>query len=325
MQLRQLQYFVAVAEQLNFHKAAEELYVTQPLLSKQIAELEHEIGYPLFIRNTRSVRLTPAGEELLKEAENLIHQSSMVIKTVRNVASGGNVSGVLKVGYEDSFDRILMSRALNRLRKKHPHIELNLQQFSFNRITKALNENTIDIGLILLPDKKLSPKLSCKVLSEDHLVLCAAKCLIQHKDQLDEYLELLQHEAMYLLEKNSKGISLINRFCTALDLAPEFHFVDTVRAMLLYAEAGAGVAVVPRTVFDAYNSELLCCVDILSEVSFICMTAAWPTENQNQLRELLLEEFETHPVHCAQCDNEWCRMYAGDHAPRIENQTLSIR
>ena len=67
MQLRQLEYFVAVAELLNFRKAAESLYVTQPLLSKQIAELEDEVGCPLLIRNTRSVALTPAGEDLFKK------------------------------------------------------------------------------------------------------------------------------------------------------------------------------------------------------------------------------------------------------------------
>lgn len=96
MQLRQLRYFMAVAEQLNFHKATEALYVTLLLLSKQIAELEHEIGYPLFIRNTRSVRLTPAGEELLQESENLIRQFSMVIRIVRGAAEGGSTSCVLK-------------------------------------------------------------------------------------------------------------------------------------------------------------------------------------------------------------------------------------
>lgn len=308
MQLRQLQYFVAVAEQLNFHKAAEELYVTQPLLSKQIAELEHEIGYPLFIRNTRSVRLTPAGEALLKEADNLIRQSFMVVKSVRNVAAGGDVSGVIKVGYEDSFDRVILARALSRLKEKYPYVEINLQHYSFNRITKALNDNIIDAGFILLPDKKLSPKLGCRVLSEDHLVLCAAKRLIRHPDRLDEYVALAQNEAMYLLEKNSKGISLVNRFCTALDLAPEYHFVDSVRAMLLYAEAGAGVAVIPRTVFEAYQSNLLCCIDILTDISFICMTAAWHNENQNPLRDLLLDEFDTSPIHCSHCENVWCRM-----------------
>lgn len=308
MQLRQLQYFVAVAEQLNFHKAAEELYVTQPLLSKQIAELEHEIGYPLFIRNTRMVRLTPAGEALLKESDNLIRQFFMVIKSVRNVAAGGDVSGVIKIGYEDSFDRLILAKALSRMKEKYPYVEFNLQHYSFSRITKALNDNTIDIGFILLPDKKLSPKLQCRVLSEDHLVLCAAKRLIHCPDQQDEYITLAQNEAMYLLEKNSKGLSIINRFCTALDLVPEFHFVDTIRAMLLYAEAGAGVAVVPRTVFEAYQSTLLCCTDIQTDVSFICMTAAWHNDNQNPLRELLLAEFDQSPTRCASCENMWCRM-----------------
>ncbi len=308
MQLRQLQYFVAVAEQLNFHKAAEALYVTQPLLSKQIGELENELGCKLFVRNTRSVYLTPAGEALLKEADNLIRQSAMVVKSVRNVAAGGDVSGVLKIGYEDSFDRKIMAVALNRMKEKHPYIEINLQTYDFNRITKALNDNVIDLGLILLPDKKLSERLECIVLNEDHLVLCAAKRLIRNPDKMDDYLALAQNEAMYLLEKNSKGISLVNRFCSALDLAPEFHFVETVRAMLLYAEAGAGVAVVPRSVVDAYRSELLCCADIPPEGSFICMTAAWHQDNQNPLRNLLLEEFKIGPTHCAQCDNDWCRM-----------------
>lgn len=311
MQLRQLRYFVAVAEQLNFHKAAEALYVTQPLLSKQIAELEHEIGYPLFIRNTRSVRLTPAGEELLRESENLIRQSSMVIRSVRSAAEGGSISGVLKIGYEDSFDRIIMANALSRLKEKHPRIEINLQHYSFTHIIKALNDNAVDIGFILLPDKKLSQKLECHVLSADHLTLAASKRLIKKPDRPEEYIDLAQSEAMYLLEKNSKGTSMVTNLCSRLDIAPEFHFVDSVRAMLLYAEAGMGVAVVPKTVIDAYQSTLLCSYDLSNDDAFLCMTAAWHTENQSHLRPLLLAEFEKSTDHCSSCANDWCRMYKG--------------
>ena len=108
MQLRQIQYFVAVAEQLNFRKAAEMLYVTQPLLSKQISELEDEVGYPLFIRNTRSVSLTPAGKVMLSEANKLIRQADSLLFSVQNAAKYGNDYGVLHIGYEESYSQAML-------------------------------------------------------------------------------------------------------------------------------------------------------------------------------------------------------------------------
>lgn len=308
MELRQLRYFVAVAEQLNFRKAAENLYVTQPLLSKQIADLEHEIGQDLFIRNTRSVKLTPAGQALLKEADALIRQAAMVMKTVRKAGSEEQVSGVLKVGYEDAFDRVMMVDALSRLKEKYPNVELNIQHYNFSQITRVLHENCVDCGFILLPDKKLAPELSCRVLRNDVICLAASRRHIR-EDRLEEYIQLAQNEAMYLLEKNSKSISLIGNICSEMGIAPEFHFVDSIRTMLLYAEAGAGVAIIPMTVYEAYKSPKLIAHRLESDHARQCMACAWNANSDGTLRELLLREFECAPLKCADCPNDWCRVH----------------
>ena len=308
MQLKQLEYFVAVAEHLNFRKAAESLYVTQPLLSKQIAELEHEIGYPLFVRNTRSVKLTPAGETLLREAGSIIHQSAMVLRTVRQAAQGTEVSGVLNIGYEDSFDRVMLAGALNRLREKYPNISFNIHHYSFNQMSQVLQENAIDMGCILLPDKKLAANLNCEVLSTERMCLAAARRCIA-EDRLEEYVELAQSVPMYMLDKNSKGISVVSRICADMDIAPDFHFVENVRAMLLYAEAGAGVAVVPWSVYEAYKSPYLVARELPSESAVICMACAWNRQNSNKLRGMLLEELRGGDAQCASCANAWCRMH----------------
>ena len=310
MQLRQLRYFVAVAEQLNFRKAAENLYVTQPLLSKQIAELEHEIGQELFIRNTRSVKLTPAGQVLLSEADALIRQAAMVIKTVRKAGKDGQVSGVLRIGYEDAFDRVMMVQALGAFKEKYPNVELNIQHYSFYQITRALRESCIDCAFILLPDKKLAPQLSCRVLRNDALCFVASKRRIQN-DGLEEYIQLAQEEAMYLLEKNSKMVSLICEVCAEMDIAPEFHFVDSIRTMLLYAEAGVGVAVVPWSVYEAYQSPYLAAHRIASERAFQCMACAWNSRDGDRLTNLLLEEFQQVDLRCESCPNDWCKMHSG--------------
>lgn len=311
MQLRQLQYFVAVAEQLNFRKAAESLYVTQPLLSKQIAELEHEIGQELFIRNTRSVRLTPAGQVLLSEADALIRQAAMVIKTVRKVGSDGQVSGVLRIGYEDAFDRVMMVQALGNFKEKYPNVELNIQHYSFNQITRALRESCVDCAFILLPDKKLAPQLSCRVLRNDALCFVASKRRIR-ENRIEEYVRLAQDEAMYLLEKNSKMVSLLCEVCAEMDIAPEFHFVDSVRTMLLYAEAGVGVAVVPWSVYEAYQSPYLAVYRIETDRAFQCMACAWNTREDHFLTELLLQEFQEIDLRCGNCPNDWCKLHPGD-------------
>src|SRR4051812_46765453 len=100
MELRHLKYFVAVAEELHFGKAAERLYIAQPPLSKQIQKLEQELGVSLLVRTKRSVRLTPAGEAFLQEARQILAQTERCVQEARRAGNGE--IGRLSVGFVGS-------------------------------------------------------------------------------------------------------------------------------------------------------------------------------------------------------------------------------
>ena len=218
MQLRQLQYFIAVAEQLNFRKAAEQLYVTQPLLSKQIADLEQEIGYPLFIRNTRSVSLTPAGEVMLDEANKLIRQSSALLSSVKKAAKYGTDYGVLHLGYEESFSQDVLRRILNPLQSSFPGINIILERYSSNELKKYIENGTLDIGFILLPEKHLGKDMDYQILHRERLCLAASKNHFQDDITLEDMLLAANDMSICLLEKNAKGMTTISSLCEHLDV-----------------------------------------------------------------------------------------------------------
>src|SRR5207249_801912 len=99
MELRQLRYFVAVAEEANITRAAQKMFLTQPALSRQIKTLEEEIGQCLFERQAHSIRLTPVGEALLREARDLLQRADQVLERVRSAGRGVR----LRVGYAPSL------------------------------------------------------------------------------------------------------------------------------------------------------------------------------------------------------------------------------
>lgn len=305
MQLRQLQYFVAVAEQLNFRRAADLLYVSQPLLSRQIADLEAELGQKLLIRNTRTVELTPAGQLLLTEARALLQHADAMVDLIKHADASENIRGTLRIGYEQSFGRITLVKAVRSFRQKYPNIALSVQDYTSPHLFRALRENTIDCAFILLPDRKLNHSYSCRLIQNDELCFVAAKRRILN-NTLTEYIELAQNEALYLLSDDAKGYKAIRSICESLDITPHFRYVDSLRIMLLYAEAGKGVGIIPWAFYEAYETPYLSALKIGSKNTFSCMACIWHNDKETTLCDLLLAEFPMTLPRCADCINCGC-------------------
>ena len=306
MQLRQLQYFVAVAEQLNFRKAAEMLYVTQPLLSKQISELEDEVGHPLFIRNTRSVSLTPAGEVMLTEANKLIRQADSLLFSVQNAAKYGNDYGVLHIGYEESYSQAMLAQILNQMRENYPGVEVNIQRFTSNEIKKALQDEIIDVGFIFLPDKHLGTNMDCQILSCDTLCLATSDRLLPEHASLDQFVELANEKPICLLEKNAKGMNLISDLCQQMNVYTNYVFAETTQDMLLYAESGYGISVLPESFLNYHRQSPITAYKMKSVDAELCMAAIWVRDTSCQPRNKLLEICSSRHVDCNLCSKTWC-------------------
>jgi DNA-binding transcriptional LysR family regulator len=149
MELRQLRYFVAVAEQGNISRAAQKLFLTQPALSRQIKALEDEIGQCLLERQAHSIRLTPAGETLLREARDLLQRADQVLERVR--AAGQGVR--LRVGYAPSLASGLLSGAVETFAQKHPNARVELLDLSTKEMLAGLENDTLDVALTVGLDR----------------------------------------------------------------------------------------------------------------------------------------------------------------------------
>jgi DNA-binding transcriptional LysR family regulator len=144
VELRHLRYFVAVAEELHFGRAARRLHIAQPPLSQQIRKLEETVGHRLFVRSSRNVKLTAAGEELLKRAQATLRKVAEDLHSTQRVGRGE--VGVLTVGFIPSFMLTVFPQLLSAYRRQFPEVELRLGEFYTNGLLQALREGTSDIG-----------------------------------------------------------------------------------------------------------------------------------------------------------------------------------
>jgi DNA-binding transcriptional LysR family regulator len=149
-ELRHLRYFIAVAEELNFSRAAKRLRMAQPPLSVAIRRLEQEIGASLFSRSSREVKLTDAGSALLAGARRTLAEAEAAV-TAAQRAAGGEV-GVLRVGFNWSSRFETLPALGQAFAQQHPEVELLTEEMRPNRMPAALRSGTIDVAVALYPD-----------------------------------------------------------------------------------------------------------------------------------------------------------------------------
>jgi DNA-binding transcriptional LysR family regulator len=180
LELRQLRYFVAVAEELHFGRAAARLHMTQPPLSQAIAALEDDLGTALFLRNRRMVALTPAGSALLPEARRILSEAALLPDLARRAASGE--AGRLALAFITSADYSVLPPFLRRYSERYPGVQLALQEATSDVQVDELLRGRIDAGLLIppLPDRARAALDYMKVLDEP-LILCAPAGLLRKK------------------------------------------------------------------------------------------------------------------------------------------------
>ena len=170
MELRHLRYFVAVAEELSFTRAAERLHIGQPPLSHQIQMLEAEVGAQLLERSKRWVRLTEAGKLFLDDARRILALSEQAAHTARRAERGE--AGELRVGFTFSTPLTpLFAAAINRYRQRYPGVTLTLKEMSTLGQIDAIANRELDLGLVRPPESTLPEGVQLTVLRRDPLVM----------------------------------------------------------------------------------------------------------------------------------------------------------
>jgi DNA-binding transcriptional LysR family regulator len=146
MELRHLHYFIAVAEELHFSRAAERLHISQPPLSQQILSLEEELGVKLFERTKRHVQLTEAGKVLLERSYLVLAQLEQAIAVTQQIGRGE--VGRLAIGFVDSATYTVFPEVLRVFRAQFPAVELRLHEMTTAQQIQALHHKQVDIGIV---------------------------------------------------------------------------------------------------------------------------------------------------------------------------------
>ena len=167
MELRHLRYFVAVAEELNFRRAAQRLHISQPPLSMQIKDLEEEIGAQLFDRSNRAIILTAAGQRFVIDARRILAEAQLAESTAKKVAAG--IVGRLRLGFMLSTAHKLLGNAVQKFKQLYPEVEISLLDLTNSEQLQGLLEDRLDIAFTR--SKIARAELETEILLEEPMVI----------------------------------------------------------------------------------------------------------------------------------------------------------
>jgi DNA-binding transcriptional LysR family regulator len=174
MELRHLKYFIAVAEELHFARAAGRLHIAQPSLSKQIQQLEQELGFPLFYRTKQRVELLDSGHVFLDEARRILGQAENAVETARCAHTGQ--SGRLVVGFSASATLEVLPKVLRKYLELYPNVTVELSEMTTIRATQLLLDSPLSVGLLRSPSFFDEDVFSIETILREPFVVAIPDC-----------------------------------------------------------------------------------------------------------------------------------------------------
>jgi DNA-binding transcriptional LysR family regulator len=286
IEIRHLRYFVAVAEELHFGRAARRLGITQPPLSLQIQQLEANLGHMLFERTNRSVELTLAGRALLDEARTVIADFDRVPDTVRRAARGE--TGSLSVAFVGLAMFVTLPRIIRRFRQELPSVRLDLRELSTGAQQAALRAGELDVGFLREPAR--DPELVTETMIKEGLLLAISK---RHPLASRKRLRLadVANEDFVLFPRDlTPGLhERVLAVCAEAGVHPRIvqtsHEIYTTISLVA---AGLGVTIVPASVREM-PWRTIRYVKIPSPNAVTRIDAAWRADNRSPVLAAFLE------------------------------------
>lgn len=276
MEIRQLRSFLAVADTLNFSRAAQSLFLSQSALSRQIMDLEKEVGLNLFERNTRRVELTEAGRLLLTQARELLDRWDHLSAEIRD-GTRAQPAATLSLGFDnravsDPAQRIALAEQLNLLRRKHPGLRIQIRRQDYRRLTEDLCDRLLDYAVVL--DRPLEHRSPVEELSlaEDEMVLVFRSDSPGHPETCED---ILSRRGLLLVDREPQGMNHIIRILDDLKLEPRIHFCQSPEDMSFTMECGESAAIVPRSVAAMLSNPHLKILPLPSEHARLRLSLLW--------------------------------------------------
>jgi len=287
MELRHLRYFAAAAETENVSRAALKLHVSQPGLSRQIRDLEEDLGFPLFERSAKSVRLTEAGRVFLDEARAVLRRVDEAVNKARTVARGG---GELHIGYAPSPTVRLLPAALRAFQSGMPKVRVKLHDLSTEEMLAGVREGRLQLAFAVRPGRGALRGLRFEELARDKICLA-----VPPRHALSKRTSVTVREASRLplvafarKEYPEYHESLEALFGQAKSRPHVVEEHDSSASLIAAIESGAGVAVLPQG-FACSSGNRLKLIPLTPAPEPLVVGVVWSAAGLNPAAESFLQ------------------------------------
>ncbi|HYA87188.1 MAG TPA: LysR family transcriptional regulator [Nitrospirota bacterium] len=290
MELRHLKYFVAVAEELHYGRAAKRLHIAQPPLSQQIMNLEDELGVKLFDRTRRTIRMTDAGVYFLKEAQQILSHVEQAAETARRIYRGQ--SGRLVVGFVGSVVHTFLPAGLRLFHERFPDVELVLQELNTAEQIKSLHAEQIDVGFLYLDvqDTLLSSRLLTQV---PLMVVLPKKHPLANRKSL--HIRELAQEPFIANTRSSEPVvrDAFISMCHAAGFSPKItQEAGQVQTVLGLVDAGLGVCLLPEFIRNIRRPGVQY-IPLTGSPLTVKLAVVWRSDNFSTLVKSFINVFES--------------------------------
>lgn len=278
LELRHFKYFLAVAEELHFRKAAENLYISQPGLSRQIKQMEEILEAPLFVRSKKKVALTAAGRYLKGEIEFLLNHLELTKKQLKRIHEGN--FGEIRIGFLGSAMQNVIPELLLKLKKGFPAIKTSLEELSNNSQVAAILKDRLDMGFVRLAR---APKgINIRPVFEDSFSLVLPKGHALNSKNFKGMHQLAEEDFILFSQDYSPlYFDTIMGICESAGFSPNVSH-KSVHAQTIFklVENQLGIAIVPTSLQYGFQMEVKF-IEIKKVPQKAILSVIWKEDNRN--------------------------------------------
>ena len=292
MQIRQLEYFVAVSETLNFTRAAERFFISQTAMTLQIKALEEELDVRLFDRTNRKVSLTPAGRTFLDDASAILKRTSDAIDRARQADT--KFTGTLHLGFVKGYEKTGLSDLLSDFHVQYPNVGLSLTRENVSELYDGILNNSLDIILNIRYSEEDLDEMEQVVLRQYPLLaVMPASHPLSHRSSIQR-IELKDYPLVDIKKNDSRygeTTTILKAFANAGFLPDVRYISDDIETSILAVAAGIGYALLPSYITDQLSMrEKVIAVPIEGEEHQMTIIAAWHKQNENPALQRFLKD-----------------------------------
>ena len=293
MQSRQLEYFVAVAEELSFTRAARRLFVSQSALSQQLRTLERELGCRLIERDNHHVTLTPAGRSFLEDSQAILARTRQAVERARRSEEG--ISGSLAIGYIKGYERTNLADMLYSFHESHPKVQLSFLRKNVAELYDALRREDIDVAINLFYSSEHMEDIQWQGLRSWPLkAVVPLSHPLAHRAMIE--LSELRGYPLVDIDKGKGGYGerdTISQTLREAGLDPQVSLSsEDVETSVLCVAAGLGFALLPGYLTDTLPAEgKVVALPLAGMERKMPVVAAWLPSHKNELLDVFLDTF----------------------------------